>query len=158
MIAAMTELGPVQMIAVGFKPGAKYEGKIVGVLERLEIGGALRVLDVMFVRKDPDTGELQALDAKSRSASGIVGELLGFRLDAATGSPTSKLPASGSTRGLSREDVEEIGAALEPGGAAGMLLVEHVWVRDLERAVAATGGRTLAAGFLDDAARSELRV
>jgi hypothetical protein len=154
----MTELGPVQMIAVGFDPDATYEGKIVGVLERLEIGGALRVLDVMFVRKDAESGELQAIDASSRGASGIVGELLGFRLDAATGLRAPKLPASGTTRGLSREDVEEIGAGLEPGGAAGMVLVEHVWIRDLERAIRDTGGRTLAAGFLDDAARSELRA
>jgi hypothetical protein len=155
-MAVMTDLGPVQLIAVGFDSDAKYEGRIVGVLERLEIGGALRVLDVMFVRKDPDTGELRALDARGAQAGGIVAELLGARLDAAPGRPAAKLPASGTTRGLSREDAEAIGAELEPGAAAGMVLVEHVWVRDLERALADTGGRTLAAGFLDDAARAEL--
>jgi hypothetical protein len=155
MMAAMTDLGPVQLIAVGFGADAKYEGKIVGVLERLEIGGSLRVHDVMFVRKEPD-GALRAIDARSGQAGGIVGELLGARLDAQTGQPPRKLPASGTTRGLSREDAEEIGASLAPGEAAGMVLVEHVWVRDLEGALEDTGGKLLAAGFLDDAARAEL--
>ena len=151
----MTDLGPVQLIAVGFGADANYQGKIVSVLERLEIGGSLRVRDVMFVRKNADNGELQAIDARGGQAGGIVGELLGARLDQKA-SPGGRLPSSGTTRGLSRQDAEEIGASLAPGEAAGMVLVEHVWLRDLEEALVDTGGSLLAAGFLDDAARAEL--
>jgi hypothetical protein len=158
MIASMTDLGPVQLITVVFDPDAKYEGRIVGVLERLEVGGALRVLSAAFVRKHPDTGELQAIDTAGGRAQGVIGTLLGFRLDMATGRPAPELPAGGSAGGLSRADVEEIGASLEPGAAAGLVLVEHAWMRDLERALADTGGTTTSAGFLDQATVTELAL
>ena len=41
-----------------------------------------------------------------------------------------------------------MGAGLEPGGAAGLMLIEHVWARDLKRAVRDAGGRMLGQDFL----------
>ena len=46
--------GPLQVIAVGFGPGADFEGRILAELDRLEGRGVLRVLDVLFVAKDDD--------------------------------------------------------------------------------------------------------
>ena len=39
-----------------FGPGADFEGRRVGALERLEATGESRVLDGLFVASDPDTG------------------------------------------------------------------------------------------------------
>jgi hypothetical protein len=39
-------------------------------------------------------------------------------------------------------------ASLAPGSSAGFLLVEHVWTRDLKRAIRETGGYPLGEGFL----------
>ena len=37
---------------------------------------------------------------------------------------------------------------LEPGSSAGFLLIEHVWARELKRAIRQTGGFPLGEGFL----------
>jgi hypothetical protein len=41
-----------------------------------------------------------------------------------------------------------VGDELAPGQAAGMILVEHVWARDLADAIESTGGGVLAQGLL----------
>jgi hypothetical protein len=50
---------PVSLIVAGFGPEAAFEGRIVAELERLEQGGALRVVDLLFVRRDADSGALE---------------------------------------------------------------------------------------------------
>ena len=49
---------PAQLLVYGFAPGAAFEGQLVGAIERIESGGTLRVLDVLFVMRDPNTAEL----------------------------------------------------------------------------------------------------
>jgi hypothetical protein len=111
---------PVSLIAVGFGPEAAFEGRIVAELERLEQGGALRVVDLLFVRRDPDSGALE-------TRAGIPGR------------PTV----------VSQDDVDEVSGALEPGQAAGLVLIEHVWEGELEAAIAATGGTIVQRALLD---------
>jgi len=41
-----------------------------------------------------------------------------------------------------------MGSALPPGGAAGVMLIEHVWARDLKRAIRDAGGSPLGEEFL----------
>jgi hypothetical protein len=132
---AMTSLGPVQFIAVGFPEDATYEGRIIAQIERLEVSGVLRVLDVLFVRKDPATGELQTIDIQSEELEALAGA---------------------QSLGVSRREVEGVGDELAPGQAAGMILVEHVWARDLAEAIESTGGGILAQGLLGPAAMEEI--
>jgi hypothetical protein len=106
-------------MAVGFGPEATFEGRIVAELQRFEDSGMIRVLDILFVRRVPETGELD-------TRPGIPGR------------PTL----------VSQADVDEVAAALEPGHAAGMVLLEHVWQTELEQAIAATGGEILQQGLL----------
>lgn len=110
--------GPVSFMAVGFGPEATFEGAIVAELQRIEDSGMLRVLDVLFVRRD-ESGELE-------TRPGIPGR------------PTL----------VSQADVDEVAGALEPGHAAGLLLVEHVWRSELEQAISETGGEILQEGLL----------
>jgi hypothetical protein len=56
----------VQLLAYRFGPDAAFEGRLVGALERMESGGTLRVLDVVFVGRDGQTGELLAAAVRSR--------------------------------------------------------------------------------------------
>jgi hypothetical protein len=123
----MTSIGPVQFIAVGFPEDASYEGRILAEIERIEASGSLRVLDVLFVRKDASTGELETLDVQSDELQAVAG---------------------GVTLAVSRREIEGVGDELAPGQGAGMLLVEHVWARDLAAAIEATGGGILAQGLL----------
>ena len=46
----MTEkIGPVQLLAIGFGPEAKFEGRIMDEFSRLERQEMIRILDLLFV-------------------------------------------------------------------------------------------------------------
>jgi hypothetical protein len=146
----------VQLLVYGFGPGADFEGRLVGALERIEAGGAVRILDALFVATDPETGELVAVDLTGDGASGIVAPLLRFRLEPAERRRATERALSPGRSGVSAETLRELGKALEPGGAMVALLLEHEWARALEDAVSRTGGTALANEFVDDTALAEL--
>ena len=66
---------------IGFPPEADFEGKIMDELERLESHETIRVLDLLFVGKDAETGDLLALDYQGEDLGAIVGALLGFEFE-----------------------------------------------------------------------------
>lgn len=145
----MTGIGPVQMIAIGFGPGAPFEGKVIDELVKLEGQRTIRVLDLLFVLKDPKgSGDLVVLHHQGEDLGAIVGALLGFEFDGAAREALSGNGSNGRAFGLSRTDIDEVASALEPGHAAGFLLIEHVWARDLKTAIRDAGGMPLAEGFL----------
>jgi hypothetical protein len=139
-------MGPVQLLAFRFPPGAALEGQLLGAIERAESGGTLRMLDVLFVGRDAETGELIALAERGRGQGGLVTALVGFRLDPAkrrraTEQALCAYEESGAPDALSR-----LAAALPQGGALAAVLVEHVWASAVDDAVARAGG----AGVLDE--------
>ena len=136
----MTEIGPVQLISLGFEPGANFEGRIANELAKLESDRTIRILVLLFVARDTDSDELVVLEHQEESMGAIVGALLGVRLEGAEEQEHSF--------GFTQGEIEQMAAGLEPGGAAGLLLVEHVWARDLKRAVRDAGGRMLGESFL----------
>src|SRR5829696_659876 len=113
-----------QLLVYGFAPGARFEGRLVGAIERIESGGTLRVLDVLFVMREPDSGELVAIERPGRGQGSLVAPLLGFRLD-----PGERRRISAETlrADADRGTVRRLGEALEPGAALAAVLVEHVW-------------------------------
>jgi hypothetical protein len=144
----MAELGPVQLVAIGFGPEAKFEGRIMAELAQLERKDTIRILDLLFVSKDPESGDLIALDYQGEDLGAIVGALLGFEFEGDAEPPAEPPSGDGHAFGLSRPQIEAMGEALEPGHSAGVLLVEHVWARDFKRAVRDAGGFPLGEGFL----------
>jgi hypothetical protein len=142
----MTQIGPVQLVAIGFGPDAKFEGRIISELAKLEHSGTIRVLDLLFVQKDAGTGDLLALDLQGEDLGAIVGALLGFEFEGNGGEPGADVESHAF--GLTREQIESMGAALEPGHSAGFLLVEHVWAKQFKLAVRDAGGVPLGEGFL----------
>jgi hypothetical protein len=140
-----------QLLLYGFGPDADFEGRLVGALERLESGGALRILDVLFVRRDAESGDIDAVDLHGDGAGGVVAPLLNFRLDEG-----ERRRATERALLADAEVVRELGAALEPGAALAAVLVDHVWSSVLEDAVARTGGTLLVNDFVDAAALAEL--
>jgi hypothetical protein len=136
----------VQLLVYRFGLGAEFEGRLVGALERTESGGALRVLDILFVGRDPATGEVFAIDLHGSGAGGMVAPLLGFRLDVAERRRATR-------RTLERPDgpgelIRELGETLEPGEALAAVLVGHEWARALDDAIERTGGTALANAFV----------
>ena len=70
----------------------------------------------------------------------MAGALLGLQLDGAQAEGERSF-------GMSTAEIEAMGAAL-PGGAAGLMLIEHVWARDLKRAIRDAGGKPLGDEYL----------
>src|SRR4051794_26432541 len=70
-----------QLLVYRFGSDAAFEGRLVGALERIEAGAAVKIVDALFVASDPESGELVAIDLGSNGAGGIVAPLLRFRLE-----------------------------------------------------------------------------
>lgn len=138
-----------QLLVYAFGPDASYEGGLVGALERLESGGALRILDVLFVRREAED-ELVALHLRGGTGA-IVAPLLDFRLDEA-----ARRRATERALATHREVLHKLAAGLGPGDAMAAVLIDHVWSGALEDAAARTGGALLANEFVDATALADL--
>jgi len=156
----MTEkIGPVQLLAIGFPPDAEFEGRIMAEIERLESHETIRVLDLLFVAKDTETGDLLALDYQGEDLGAIVGALLGFEFRDDGGQPNGSAEGTGGHAfGLSQNEIHDMAAFLRPGSSAGFVLIEHVWARDLKDAIRDAGGFPLGEGFLTPEAIAEVAI
>ncbi len=92
-------LGPIDYLVVEFPADRKPDGSALPLLIDLVDRNIIRVLDLIFVRKEPD-GAL----------SGIAIEDLGFE-----GGVDVTLFAEAATGLIDRTDLEEAAAVLEPG-------------------------------------------
>ena len=144
---------PVQLLLYAFGADARFEGRLVGALERMESGGALRILEALFVRNDPETGELTAVDLRGRGAGSMVLPLVDFRLD--PGKRGRATERALDVEGLG-DTLRQLGAELDPGAGMAAVLVEHTWARALEDAVAQSSGTPLASEFVDASSLGEL--
>jgi hypothetical protein len=61
-----------QLLVYRFGPGARFEGQLLGALERMESGGTIRILDAFFVTRDADSGEPAAINRRGDGVGGIV--------------------------------------------------------------------------------------
>lgn len=124
-------LGPVDYLVVEFPAEkANFQGEIAAELKALIDSGTIRVLDLLLLRKDED-GSLEGLELEDFDES-LVGELRELEREAAML--------------LAAEDVESIGAALEPGAIAGVLVWENTWAGPFGAAVRRAGGQLVANG------------
>lgn len=144
---------PRQLLLYRFDAGAHFEGRLVGALERMESGGALRIVEALFVGYDEESGELAAIDLHSRGAGSMVLPLVGFRLDPAERGRATERALKDERLG---ETLLQLGAELAPGAAIAAVLVEHTWARALEDAVSQSGGRPLSRDFVDATSLAEL--
>jgi hypothetical protein len=144
-----------QLLAFGFGADAAFEGQLVGALERLESGGALRILDVLLVAADETSGEVVAIDLQG-GAGGLIAKLLDFRLDPAARRRTADRALSDDANGGMAQVLRELGTGLKPGSALVAVLVEHAWIRAVDDAVSRVGGNALANEFVEAETLSEL--
>ena len=146
----------VQLLLYGFGPDADFEGRLVGALGRLESGGALKILDALFVHRQPDTGELDIVSLKGDGAGGITAPLIEFRLDPSARRRATEKALAGRLGGIPPDLLRDLGGTLEPGDALAAVLVDHVWRRTLEDAVDRSNGTPLVSEFVDVGKLAEL--
>jgi hypothetical protein len=122
------EMGPIDYLLVEW-PGKQPEGEIAPYLVDLVDRGLIRILDLAFLMKGED-GTVAAVEIAD--VGGEVAELAIFE---------------GASSGLlDDEDVDEAGAALEPGTSAALLVYENTWAGPLAAAVRRSGGQLVAGG------------
>jgi hypothetical protein len=119
----------------------------------------VRVLDLLFLLHDAESGELVVLDYQGQELGAIVGALLGFEFEGLEPTAPAQSGAEGQHAfGLTREQIEQLAGGIEPGEAAAFMLIEHVWARDLKAAVREAGGYPLGEGFLTPEAVAEVAL
>ena len=124
-------LGPVDYLVVEFPADkANFSGEIAAELTSLVERELVRVLDLLLLRKDLD-GSVEVAELHEVDESD-VGQLRALEADLALL--------------LAEEDVEAIGAALEPGSIAGVLVYENSWAGPFGAAVRRAGGELVANG------------
>ena len=135
-----------QLLVFRFPAESEYEGRLVGAVERIESGGAMRILGAMFVGRQADSGELVAVSLTTEGSAGLIGKLLAFRLeDRARTKATERVLASAAGDGV-RALAEKLG----PGEAVAGVLVEHTWARMLGETIDRVGGAQVVSQFVAD--------
>ena len=127
------QLGPVDYLVVGFPADkADFSGAMADELKKLIDSGTIRVLDLVMVTKAPN-GAVEAAELRDRDES-EVGELRSLEADLSLV--------------LAMEDVERVGADLEPGSAAAVLVWENTWAGPLVSAIRHSGGELIGTGHI----------
>jgi Family of unknown function (DUF6325) len=125
------ELGPVDYIVVEFPSDkANFSGEVADRLAELVASGTIRVLDLLFLKKDRD-GSVEGFESHEFDDSEL-GRLRELETELALL--------------LAEEDVEAIGAALEPDSYAAVLVFENVWAAPFGAAIRRAGGQLVASG------------
>jgi hypothetical protein len=125
------QLGPVDYIVVEFPADkADFSGAMATELSALIERDLIRVLDVLILKKDLD-GSVEGFESHDFGDTDLA-ELLALETELAML--------------LAADDVEAIGAALEPGTVAAVLIWENVWAAPFGAAARRSGGELVASG------------
>jgi hypothetical protein len=121
-------LGPLQVLVVNFDE-ANFSGEIEAEFRRLEAAGVLKVRDILVVTKS-DAGEIEVVRSESEIAQILHGE-------------------EHSARELT-SDEWAVADAVEPGGAAAIAVLEHLWAGPLREAIERAGGHHVVAEWANE--------
>lgn len=141
-----SDVGPLQVLVVGFEAGTRFDGLVLEELERLVSRGTIRVVDLRFVTcvDDGTVAEIE-LDGLSESERAGFGQVIDS-LRQLAGQPEGGVDASAA--GLGPTEIEALIADLQPGQSIGILLFEHTWATQLKAVLRGVGGQMLAQGML----------
>ncbi|WP_241827097.1 DUF6325 family protein [Streptomyces graminilatus] len=123
------DVGPIDYLVVEY-PGNSPTGEALPYLVDLVDQGLIRILDLVFVRKDPD-GSVAAVDM----------------VDLTRGGSTNLAVFEGAASGLlGQDDIEEAAKAISPGSTAAIAMYENRWAAPFARALRRGGARLVAVG------------
>jgi hypothetical protein len=124
-------MGPISYLIVEF-PGNKMTGEGFSILVDLVNRGVIRVLDLVFVRRDLD-GSMRALALADVDHDG--------QFDLAVFEGVSAGLIDGS-------DIADATSVIEPGSSAGILIFENRWAAAFTQALRRGNAQLVAAGYI----------
>jgi hypothetical protein len=123
-------LGPIDYIAVGFK-GNNFDGSILEALAEATESGAIRVVDLVFIIKDSEgsieIAEIEDQEDDLKQVSKLIGHSGDFPL-------------------LTENDINVLGEKMDNDTSAGVLVIEHLWAKNLKSALINASGILLDEG------------
>jgi hypothetical protein len=124
-------MGPISYLIVEF-PGNRMTGKAFPILVDLVDRGVIRILDLLFVRRDTD-GSLRAVEISDVDLDGQI-DIAVFE---------------GVSSGLLDEtDLSDAASVIEPGSSASILIYENRWATAFAQELRRGGAELIAAGFI----------
>jgi len=150
------EIGPVQILTVAFD-GNHFKGEILPELERLKQLGVIRIIDLLFVRKDSMGGvaTLTATDLDWEEAAdfgAMIGGLVGWGVAGAEGAQIGWMAGAAESAksgpALDEDDQFALVQAIPNNSSAAIALIEHVWAKPLRAAVTRADGIVIANSWL----------
>jgi hypothetical protein len=147
---------PVHLRIYRFDPGAVFEGGLLAAIERIELGHDRQLLDALFVRRDPASGEVEAVDLSIGGAGATLASLLDFRLDVGRRRALTERTLTEHRGGVPPPLIEAIAATLEAGAAILAVLQTGPTATVLEDAVARCGGQRIADEQVDGRALAQV--
>ena len=125
----LEQMGPIDYLVVEF-PGSRMTGEGLPLLVDLVDRGIIRILDLVFVKKELD-GSMKGMAITDLDHDG--------KLDLAV--------FEGASSGLlDEDDIADAGGVLEPGSSAGILVYENVWAAPFATALRRGGAQLVASG------------
>ncbi len=159
-------LGPVQLVVVGFED-QEFTGRLLSELKLFREQRHIRLLDLLFVRKDARGGlklilanELPPGEAKRVGViiRGLIGMGPTGHISAFLGARAGAASVALSDFGLSAGDVRDIARGIARNTSAALLLVEHHWMIPFRESLAQADGTLLAQGLLHPSALVRMRA
>jgi hypothetical protein len=127
----LDEMGPVGYLVVEF-PGNRMTGEGFPILLDLVDRGLIRILDLVFVRKDAD-GTVTVVELSDLDRDGEM------NLAVFDGASSGLLDA---------DDLGDAGNVIEPGSSAGILVYENRWAAPFASALRRGGAQLVASGHI----------
>jgi uncharacterized membrane protein len=148
-------VGPIQLWSVAFE-GNQFRGEILPELERLKREGIVRIIDLLFVRKDSEGAVMVStqsdLDwAEAVSLGAYLGSLAGYVESGPEGFDTGAIAGAAELADghfFDSDDIFQLTQALPEGTSAAIALLEHLWAKPLLDAIDRANGTELESRLL----------
>ena len=143
---------PVQVVVAAFKDENSAK-EALKALKQARNQGLIKIVDAAVLRKD-EKGKLHIKETadmgggKGAVIGGVAGGVIGLIAGpvgwaALGGAVIGGLAAKMKDGGFKDERLKKLGEGLGPGNSAIVAVVEHIWVREVEKAMAEAGADVL---------------
>jgi hypothetical protein len=152
----MVMFGPLQMFAFGF-PGNEFNGQILPALDEARQKGIIRFIDYMFVAKDDDGNLIEVEgsdlgDAEMIDLGAGIGALMGFGAAGEEGANVGYREGEEAVIengfGFTYEDMDRIADDIPNNSSALIMIIEHLWAKDLKQQLLDSNAVMLGHGML----------